>query len=73
MWVDLAPLAHEVRYPYRRIEVVGRLPLGIELPSEDAQASAGTPHLGKNTSTDLLKFTADSSSIHYQFIAVCCY
>jgi hypothetical protein len=35
MWVDLAPLAY-VRHPeYWGIEVVGRLPLGIGLPSEE--------------------------------------
>jgi hypothetical protein len=36
MWVVLAPLVNDVRYPYQRIEVVGRLPLGIGLPSEEA-------------------------------------
>jgi hypothetical protein len=34
MWVDLAPLMYVGRPGYRGIEVVGRLPLGIGLPSE---------------------------------------
>jgi len=35
MWVDLAPLVCVGRPEYRGIEVVGRLPLGIGLPSEE--------------------------------------
>jgi len=34
MWVDLAPLMYVGRPGYWGIEVVGRLPLGIGLPSE---------------------------------------
>ena len=35
MWVDLAPLAYVGRPEYWGVEVVGRLPLGIRLPSEE--------------------------------------
>jgi hypothetical protein len=48
MWVDLAPLACVGRPEYRDIEVVGRLPLGIGLPSqgppsEEAQYNVAIP------------------------------
>jgi hypothetical protein len=36
MWVDLVPLVYIGRPEYWGIEVVGRLPLGIGLPSEEA-------------------------------------
>jgi hypothetical protein len=36
MWVDLVPLVYVKRPEYWGIEVVGRLPLGIGLPSEEA-------------------------------------
>jgi hypothetical protein len=35
--VDLAPLAYVGRPEYWGIEVVGRLPMGIGLPSEEVQ------------------------------------
>jgi hypothetical protein len=46
MWVDLAPLVDDVRYPYRRIEVVGRLPVGIGLPSDASQYDLSIPLYG---------------------------
>jgi hypothetical protein len=46
MWVDLAPLAHVGRPDYWSIEVVGRLPVGIGLPSEEAQYELSVPLYG---------------------------
>ena len=46
MWVDLAPLAYVGRPEYQGIEVVGRLPLGIGLRSEEAQYDLSIPLYG---------------------------
>jgi len=75
MWVDLAPLAYGGQRPeYRGIEVVGRLPVGIRLPSE-SQYELSIPLEGITSTEDIETIGATRSERievqHEQMVGEC--